>query len=152
MPLTEFFLHPLILSDLKGKTSTEVFEETVQFLVDKQLLPPDLRKNTLDALIAREQKLSTGIGEGLALPHASIPGLPGSVVILARSKEGIPYAAPDHQPVHVFFVILVPSHDYGAHLRTLAHVGKFLSRPGMKQKLKDVQEHAELQKLFKEAL
>jgi PTS system nitrogen regulatory IIA component len=151
MPSTELFIHPAILQDLKASSIPGVFEEMVQFLVDKQLLPLDLQKTALSALLAREEKLSTAIGDSLAIPHASIPGLPGSLVILAKSRNGIPYQSPDNQPVHVFFLILVPSHDYGAHLRTLARVGKFLSRPGIKQKLRTIDEPLELGKLFETA-
>jgi mannitol/fructose-specific phosphotransferase system IIA component (Ntr-type) len=148
MSATELFIHPAILTDLKSVDATGVFHEIVQFLVDKQLLPPDLQETAFQALEAREKKLSTALGDGLAIPHASIPGLPGSVVILAKSQKGVEFFAPDQKPVHVCFLILVPSHDYGAHLRTLAQVGKFLSRPGMKQKLHDIKESAELGKLF----
>jgi nitrogen PTS system EIIA component len=151
MPSSELFLRPAILEDLKAESSSGVFEEIVQFLVDKQLLPPDLQKTVFSALLAREEKLSTAIGDGLAIPHASIPGLPGSLVILAKSKKGISYQSPDHQPVHVFFLILVPSHDYGTHLRTLARVGKFLCQPGIKQKLRSIDEPVELAKLFETA-
>jgi mannitol/fructose-specific phosphotransferase system IIA component (Ntr-type) len=151
MSSSELFIHPTILQDLQADSTPDVFEEMVQFLVEKQLLPPDLQKNTLDALLAREEKLSTALGEGLAIPHASVPGLPGSLVILAKSQKGVSYKSPDNLPVFVFFLILVPSHDYGAHLRTLARVGKFLSRPGIKEKLRSIREPSDLIKLFETA-
>jgi mannitol/fructose-specific phosphotransferase system IIA component (Ntr-type) len=151
MSSSELFIHPAILQDLKAVTPSGVFEEMVQFLVEKQLLPADLQQTAVSALVAREEKLSTAIGGGLAIPHASIPGLPGSLVILAKSETGITYQSPDNGPVHVFFLILVPSHDYGAHLRTLARVGKFLSRPGIRQKLREIDEPLELAKLFETA-
>lgn len=148
MSLTNFFLHPIFLNDLKGTSVKEVFEEMVQFLIDQQLLPYDLKEQALNALTVREEKLSTAIGQGLAIPHATISGLPGSIVILAKSKAGISCSSPDNLPVHLYFLVLVPSHDYGTHLRTLAQIGKFLSRPGMKQQLFTVQESADITRLI----
>jgi len=128
---------------------TDVLDEMVEFLVAQKLIPLDLKEKALSALLVREGKLSTAVGDGLAIPHASIGGLPDPVVIVAKSEKGILHSSPDGKPIYLFFLVLVPSHDYGAHLRTLAQIGKFLSQPSMKQKLCSIQEPSDLVKLFK---
>lgn len=143
-----YFIYPNILEDLKATTYKDALEEMVAFLVANKLLPSDLKSLTCHALLVREEKMTTAIGEHLAIPHASIPGLTGSLVMLAKSKKGIPCNALDNKPVHVFFLVLVPSHDYGAHLRTLARIGKFLSEPGRKKQLRDIENPRDIATLF----
>jgi PTS system nitrogen regulatory IIA component len=81
------------------------------------------------------QHLSTAIGNGLALPHASIPKLPTAITALAVSPGGIEADAPDGQPVRLFYCLLVPAEDYAQHLRTVAAVTRFFRTPGIFERL-----------------
>jgi len=88
------------------------------------------------ALHRREQAGSTGIGNGLAIPHARIPGIDEPVTMFARTTEPIPYGAPDGKPVSEFFVILVPVEGANeAHLQLLRAVAELFSVPAFRATL-----------------
>ena len=149
MTLASLFQGECFLSGLQGKTKESVFEEMVTHLVSTKRIPSDLAMTVVNALTARENKLTTAIGNSLAVPHASIQGLPDVVAMVGKHNDGLPYAADDGKPVCVFLMVLVPSNDYSVHLRTLAEIGKFLSVPGIKQKLAAVQNREGLLRLVR---
>lgn len=85
------------------------------------------------ALDRREQAGSTGVGNGLAIPHARIPGIDEPVMLFARTIAPIPYGAPDGKPVSEFFVILVPAEGANeTHLQLLRAVAELFSLPGFR--------------------
>ena len=149
MPLASLFQGECFFSGLQGITCDAVFSEMVTHLVTSKRIPSDLAATVVQSLTARESKLTTAIGDGLAVPHASIHGLPHVVAMAGKHTRGLQCAAPDGQPVFVFLMVLVPSTDYAAHLRTLALIGKFLSVPGNRQKLIAVQTREELLRLVR---
>lgn len=124
-----------VLSPLQARDRAAAFQEIVQHLTATTLLPSDQREPVLEFLEARERKLSTAIGNGLALPHASIPKLPTAITALAVSPAGIEAGAPDDQPVRLFYCLLVPAEDYAQHLRTVAAVTRFFRTPGIFERL-----------------
>ncbi len=97
----------------------------------RQLLEPLLEDGTLSqpeamlsALLAREKILSTGIGHGIAVPHAISTSITKPLVILGLSAEGLDYESMDGEPVHVFFVLLSPPDDAGHHTQLLARIAR----------------------------
>lgn len=133
-----------VIGDLKSTDRSGVFRELVSHLVDMKLLPQDQQDPVLAALELREQKLTTAIGNSLALPHASIPRLPFSLTALARSHAGIDCQAPDGKPVHLFYLVLVPAEEYAVHLRTVAAVTRFFRDPGVFERLHSCKTDKEL--------
>lgn len=88
------------------------------------------------ALHRREQAGSTAVGNGLAIPHARIPGIDEPVTMFARTTAPIPYGAPDGKPVSEFFIILVPAEGANeAHLQLLRAVAELFSLPGFRATL-----------------
>ncbi|NNL84273.1 MAG: PTS sugar transporter subunit IIA, partial [Myxococcales bacterium] len=73
----------------------------------------------------REALQSTGIGDGVAIPHGKISGLPRLMASFARSKEGVDFESIDGQPTQLFFVLVVPEHSGGQHLKALARISRF---------------------------
>jgi PTS system nitrogen regulatory IIA component len=100
------------------------------------------------ALWRREQIGSTGIGHGLAIPHARLPGITSPIVLFARPKVPIPFGALDHQPVSAFFMILIPEHANEEHLRILAAVSEMFSDRAFRNRLEIATEPAAIQTLF----
>jgi PTS system nitrogen regulatory IIA component len=100
------------------------------------------------ALWRREQAGSTGLGHGVAIPHARIAGLGEPIVLLIRTKLPIAFGAPDHKPVSVLCVILVPEHANDEHLQILASVSEMFSHRDFRDRLKAAQEPAAIQRLF----
>ena len=100
------------------------------------------------ALWRREQIGSTGIGHGIAIPHARIPGIAKPVVFFARASAPVPFGALDRQPVSVFFMILVPEHANEEHLRILATVSEMFSEREFRNRLQGATDATAIQRLF----
>jgi PTS system nitrogen regulatory IIA component len=100
------------------------------------------------ALWRREQIGSTGIGHGIAIPHARIPGITDPIVLFARTKQSVPYGALDHQPVSTFFMILVPEQANGEHLRILATISEMFFDRAFRNRLETATEPTAIQRLF----
>ena len=102
----------------------------------------------LQALWRREQIGSTGLGHGIAVPHARIAGIAEPIVLLMRTKHPIEYNAPDRKPVSILFAILVPENANDEHLRILATVAKMFSDKSFRRRLETAVEPAAIQRLF----
>ena len=83
----------------------------------------------LHVLLEREKLGSTGIGDGIAIPHGKIAGLDEMVVAFGRSREGIDFEAMDGKPVHLFFLLMAPENSAGQHLKALAKISRMLKDP-----------------------
>ncbi len=91
------------------------------------------------SLIERERLGSTGVGEGVAIPHTKIPGLDRLVAAFGRSNKGIAFDAIDNQPVYLVFVLLVPENSAGIHLKALARVSRLLKNATFRKRLLEVE-------------
>jgi nitrogen PTS system EIIA component len=100
------------------------------------------------ALWRREQIGSTGLGHGVAIPHARIAGIGEPIVLLMSTKLPIAFGAPDHKPVSVLCVILVPEHANDEHLQILQTVSEMFSHRDFRDRLKAAREPAAIQRLF----
>ncbi len=89
----------------------------------------------LEVLLEREALQSTGIGEGVAIPHGKIAGLERLVASFARSVKGVDFDSIDGQPTHLFFLLVVPEHSGGQHLKALARISRFLRDAEFRGKL-----------------
>ena len=104
----------------------------------------------LRALWRREQVGSTGLGHGIAVPHARITGISEPIVLFVRMKSAVEFHAPDGKPVSVLFVILVPEHANDEHLKILATVSEMFSNKAFRDRLQATTEPAAIQSLFSE--
>jgi mannitol/fructose-specific phosphotransferase system IIA component (Ntr-type) len=98
-------------------------------------MPPSHREEALAALKAREEQVSTGIGSGVAIPHAFSDVLEEVVAVFGRSKSGIDFEALDNAPVHFIILFIVPRKDYHLHLRTLAAIAKMFTNCEVRRQL-----------------
>jgi PTS system nitrogen regulatory IIA component len=118
--------------------------------VEKMLLPDGVdRDRVIEEILRREDIASTGIGQGIALPHpqnAASLQLPESVLTLAFLAKPVDFEAPDGVPVQTLFVIL--SHDAGQHLRLLAHLGRTLQNTELQEALASQRPSDEILALF----
>ena len=85
------------------------------------------RSQVFDSLFAREKLGSTGLGRGIAIPHGRVKGLKEALGALVRTKQGIPFDAPDGQPVELIFVLLVPDRATDMHLQLLSELAQMFS-------------------------
>ncbi|MHC0039692.1 PTS fructose transporter subunit IIABC [Pseudoneobacillus sp. C159] len=133
MKITELLKVDTIVLDLKSKTKTDVIQE----LVDKldaagRLLDKNKYK---EAILAREAQSTTGIGEGIAIPHAKTSAVKVPAIAFGRSVEGIDYEALDGQPSHLFFMIAASEGANNEHLETLSRLSSFLMDPAFRQRI-----------------
>ena len=127
MNIGELLSRDAVLADLKGKTKTDVLTGLVAPLL---VLHPELRSvDVVSVLNQREELGSTAVGEGVAIPHGKVPGLSRLLLAVGRSSEDIDFNAPDGQPCRIFFLILVPEHGAGQHLRLLAQIARRAKDP-----------------------
>ena len=89
----------------------------------------------LQVLMDREALQSTGIGEGVAIPHGKFPGLDRLLASFARSSAGTDFEAVDGQPTHLFFLLVVPEHSGGQHLKALARISRFFRDASFRKRL-----------------
>jgi len=124
-----------LIPDLQASDRPSAYRVMVQNLATHGFVKTDMVDTILTSLQAREDKMTTAMGGGFALPHATIPKLPKLTTLLARSPKGIPCDAVDGKIVTIFFLILVPPDQNQTHLQTLATVAKFFNRRGVKSKI-----------------
>ncbi|MDH3212078.1 MAG: PTS sugar transporter subunit IIA [Myxococcales bacterium] len=93
----------------------------------------------LEVLLEREALQSTGIGEGVAIPHGKMAGLDRLVASFARSPEGIDFESIDGQPTHHLFLLVVPEHSGGQYLKALARISRFFRDAAFRQQLVDAE-------------
>ena len=112
----------LIVPALRARTRDEALAELATFLARHH---GDVRaQDVARALAERERLGSTAVGDGLAIPHAKLPGVPRLLACFGRSEEGIDFGAPDGKPTHFFFVLIAPESAPGEHLVALARVSR----------------------------
>jgi nitrogen PTS system EIIA component len=132
--------------NMLAKTKAEALDELVNALI-KGGLKLDCAK-VIEVLQQREKLGSTGIGDGLAIPHGKIPLLDEIVVAFGRSKKGVDFDSLDSKPVHIFFLLLAPENSVGQHLKALARISKMLKTANFRQKLIETESKSDLYKLI----
>jgi PTS system nitrogen regulatory IIA component len=124
MKIVEMLKTEDILEDLQSDNKSDVFRELVHpFVKSPRNLDPEA---AIHVLHEREKLGSTGIGDGIAIPHGKIPGLDELILSFGRSVTGVRFDAMDGKPVHLFFLLLAPEHSAGQHLKALAKISKML--------------------------
>ena len=121
-----------IIVDLDVTSKKRVFEQ-VGLLFENSL--HIARSQVFDSLFAREKLGSTGLGQGVAIPHGRIKGLREATAALARMKEAIPFDAPDGLPVNIACILLVPEKATDQHLLILSELAQMFSDKSFREKL-----------------
>lgn len=131
MKLHHYLRPDLVILDLE----TEGVENTLASMV-RRLAQHELVENeslVLDALMEREAAQSTGIGGGVAVPHAVNTDLAQTIIVLALSPGGVDFRSLDEQPVHAFFLLLSPPAESGTHIKLLARIARLMRQPDIHQ-------------------
>jgi PTS system nitrogen regulatory IIA component len=123
--LGDYLQENLVLWDLPSLDKSSFMKELVARVV--AVLPALDEQELLDRLLEREAQQSTGIGDGLALPHAVVRGLERTALVVGRCREGLDFDALDSQPVDLLFLLLSPEDAKDEHLRLLARLARIVS-------------------------
>ncbi len=148
MKITELLKKEYILEQLKAKNKQEALAELAGVFIKG--------KNKFDTgamlrvLLEREKLGSTGIGDGIAIPHGKLAGLDEILVAFGRSPEGIAFEALDGKPVHLFFLLMAPENSAGQHLKALAKISRMLKDGVFRKKLLEARMHDDLVRVITE--
>ena len=137
MKLSEIIHGKNVIPDLEAIDRWEVIDEMVDNLVESGVLRAPDREPILDAIKKREASMSTGIGFGIGIPHASTNLIDEVVGALGRSKDGINFEALDNQPVTLVVLFLVPQGQFQKHLHTLANIAKRMHNPAFRKSMEE---------------
>jgi PTS system nitrogen regulatory IIA component len=131
MKLSDYLSPELIVSELKATTKSEVLRELLEPFQAKW---PDKDKEKAHTILMQREELgSTGIGDGVAIPHGKMDDLDDIVVIVGRSRQGVEFQSLDTKPCYIFFLVLAPEHVAGMHLRILAQISRLLKDPDFRE-------------------
>ena len=133
MKITDILKKEHILNDLESTDKASTLEELSSFLKSKGLISN--KENLLNALMAREQLGSTGIGENVAIPHAKITEIDQIITIFGRSIKGIEFDSLDKKPVHFIYLVLAPMNSSGQHLKVLARISRLLKNKSLRESI-----------------
>ena len=121
-----------VIVDLDVASKKRVFEQAGLLFENTQHIA---RSQVFESLFAREKLGSTGLGQGVAIPHGRIKGLREAVAALIRMKEAIPFDAPDGQPVNLACILLVPEKATDKHLQILSELAQMFSDKKLRESL-----------------
>ncbi len=124
MKITDFLNLKAIKVDLDSTTKEDVLSEMVDALAESKDIGD--KKTVLKALLERENLGSTGIGQGIAIPHGKTDKVDGLIAALGVSKKGVNFEALDDEPVYILFLLVAPKDAAGAHLKALAQISRLL--------------------------
>ncbi|MBW2294323.1 MAG: PTS sugar transporter subunit IIA [Deltaproteobacteria bacterium] len=135
MKIMDILVKDAVVLNLASNDKNEILREMSQALADSE--PSVSADRLLEVLIEREGLQSTGIGEGVAIPHGKMAGLDRLMASFARSPEGADFDSIDGKTTQLFFLLVVPEHSGGHHLKALARISRFLRDSAFRGKLID---------------
>ncbi len=144
MKLSQLLDEDSIISDLKAKNKIGVLEELVEALKKRH---PSLERNALvKVLLERERLGSTGIGDGVAIPHGKFQAIARPIISFGRSLKGLDFESLDGEPAYLFFLLVAPENFASVHLKALAKIAKTLKNSAYRKLLMEAQGKKDLYK------
>ena len=133
MTLLEILSPEAIVVDLQGETKEEIIAELSKLVAKNcQIANSD---DIFQAVIEREKIMSTGIGDGIAIPHGKSDSVDKLVAALGTKRRGVDFEALDGEPAYVFFLLVSPTNISGPHIKALARISRYLKNEEFKKRL-----------------
>ena len=149
MKIQDLLRKDVMLLDLQATEKTAVIEEMIKSLTDHGYVTDF--ETFKEGILAREALTSTGLGEGIAMPHSKNSAVKEATVLFAKSNKGVDYESLDGQPTDLFFMIAAPEGANDTHLAALAELSQYLMKDGFADKLRKVSSPDEVIALFDQA-
>jgi len=148
MKIADLLDKQTIVPDLTANTKEGVLRELVRVItrVEKQVDEEQLMK----ILLERENLGSTGIGDGVAIPHGKSKQVDRLLASFGRSRHGMNFEAMDGKPTHLFFLLIAPENSAGIHLKALANISRLMKDHLLRKRLLEVKSAEEIYSLFSE--
>ncbi|MEJ2200901.1 MAG: PTS sugar transporter subunit IIA [Desulfuromonadaceae bacterium] len=148
MKIADLLNPAAIAGDLKATGKNDVLVELTDAIVRVQ---GNLsREEVVRVLQERELLGSTGIGEGVAIPHGKLKDIDQLLLSFGRSRGGVDFDSMDGKPAHLFFLLIAPEESVGIHLKTLARISKLLKNPAVRRRLLDAEDQQDLYQIIVE--
>ncbi len=142
MQLADIISEKNIISELNARDKKGVLEELAEAIANQE---PSVDKGALvKVLVEREQLGTTGIGDGVAIPHGKLNDIDRPAISFGRSRDGLDFESMDGQPTHIFFLLVAPDNSSGVHLQVLAKIAKMLKSSAFRQRLMEAGSTKEL--------
>jgi PTS system nitrogen regulatory IIA component len=125
--ISEFLSPQAVIADLRARDKQDVLREMSAAFARAH--PPLKEERLVEVLREREKLGSTGIGEGVAIPHGKMAGLTQLLAAFGVSREGVDFEAIDGKPTHLFFALVAPENSAGVHLKALARISRLFKNP-----------------------
>lgn len=148
MKITDILVRDAVILDLLPGAKREVLGQMAHALANAESEVGEER--LVEVLIEREKLQSTGIGEAVAIPHGKLPGISRLLASFARSREGVDFESIDGQATHLFFLLVVPEHSGGQHLKALARISRFFRDAAFRKRLLEAETRDEVFRAIEE--
>ena len=150
MDLGDILSEEQIITDLQAPDRWQAIDELIYNLVATGKIKPENHEAIAAVVKKRESSMSTGIGFGIGIPHASTDLISEVVGALGRSRAGVNFDALDNQPVNLVMLFLVPQGQFQKHLHTLANIAKLLHKAEFRQALEQAPDAEAMLKIIQE--
>lgn len=151
MKLSDIMVADAIVPELKAKTRDEAIAELIEMLATAGAIAKKNVKEVTKAVLARESQATTGIGKGVALPHAKLKGIKKPMGTIGRSSEGIDFAALDSKPVYSVILLLSNPDNPDEHLQAMETIFKHVQRDIFRKFLRQSETKEAIVELIQEA-
>ena len=149
MELADLLTKEQVVTELKATDRWEAIEELIELLVNNGHVKSEHSEAILSVVKKREISMSTGIGFGIGIPHASTDLVDVVTGAFGRSKNGVNFDALDNQPVTLVMLFLVPQGQFQKHLHTLAKIAKVLHKKEFRKMLEDAEDASEMYQIIR---
>ena len=150
MYLAELLSRGAICMDMRSSRREDAVRELLQALVSDNRLPAQMLEASLEAVEKREKLGSTAIGNGVAVPHARLQGLDGTVIAIGLSKEGVEFRALDGEPVHQVFLVLGPEEHPDDYIEVMRRISGLLQNGDFRRFMSQSKSPEDVIALFEE--
>lgn len=148
MKIAEFLSPQAVVSELSAQSKVEVLRELSSQLAKAH---PALKTDRLIEVLQEREKLgSTGIGEGVAIPHGKLTGIGQLSACFGVSRRGVDFDAIDGKPTHLFFALIAPENSAGIHLKALARISRLFKNPRFRQAILEAKTPEQIYQLIAE--
>lgn len=144
--ISEYLSPDTIILDVKSNEKIEVIRELSQILIDKNIITDT--EEFFSAILKRENLESTGIGQGVAIPHARTKAVKSIALVFGRSQAGVDFSSLDGQPSHLIFLIAAPEDKKTEYIMTLARLSRLLRKDEARKNLLEAKSPEEVIKII----
>jgi len=151
MKLSDIIVADAIVPELKARTREETVRELTEALASAGAIAKKNVEDYVKAVLAREKQATTGIGKGVALPHAKIKGIKQAIGTIGRSSQGIDFSALDYKPVYSVILVLSSPDNPNEHLQAMETIFKHVQRDMFRKFLRQSETRKAIVELIQEA-